>query len=60
MSSNERKLVCSPLVLCFWQNVLLLDRDLVLTHIKPLLHWYRNQLIDLQHKSIDWFLYGVV
>ena len=29
-----------------------------LTHIRPMLHLYRNKLIDLAWKSIDWFLHG--
>ena len=28
-----------------------------LIHIRPMLHPYRNQLIDLRCKSIDWFLH---
>ena len=28
-----------------------------LTHIRPILHSYRNQSIDWHCKSIDWFLY---
>ena len=32
-------------------------RDLKLNRIRPTLHSYRNQSIDLCCKSIDWFLY---
>ena len=28
-----------------------------LTHIMPMLHLYRKQSIDLQWKSVNWFLY---
>ena len=28
-----------------------------LSNIRQMLHLYRNQSIDLQYKSIDWFLY---
>ena len=31
--------------------------DQSLTHLMPVLPSYRNQSIDLQSKSIDWFLY---
>ena len=34
-----------------------LDRHGV-THLMPVLPFYRNQSIDLHSKSIDWFLYG--
>ena len=30
---------------------------LALTHQTPKLPWYRNKLIDLLYKSIEWFLY---
>ena len=31
--------------------------EVSLTHLMPVLPSYRNQSIDLQSKSIDWFLY---
>ena len=30
---------------------------LTLTHIRAMLHSYRNQSIDLSCKSVDWFLF---
>ena len=29
-----------------------------LTHIRPMLNFCKNQSIELQFKSVDWFLYG--
>ena len=40
-----------------WNILQIHVSDRFLTRIKPMLHIYRNPSIDLQYKSIDWFLY---
>ena len=47
--------------LFYFKNTEILDAVLIelilLTHYTPKVPSYRNQSIDLQNKSIDWFLY---
>ena len=40
-----------------FQNTFWIFEQLLLTHWTPKLPLYQNQSIDLQSKSIDWFLY---
>lgn len=46
---------CHHQILCSKFN--LNDKFGMLMHIRPILHQYRNQVIDLQCKSTDWFLH---
>ena len=51
--------ICSVQLVCTVRFLLKASLKLWLNHIRPMLHVCRNQLIDLQCKSFDWFLYSV-